>query len=61
MSTSQSPFVFDNKLSKSMTCYPGGGAFTAQTDDGYGCFYMFIGEDHSKCVHHGFITLWIKN
>jgi len=46
MSTSQSPFVFDSKLSKSMTCYPGGGAFTAQTDDGYGCFYMFIGEEH---------------
>lgn len=46
MSTSQSPFVFDHNLSKKMTMYPGGGAFTAQTDDGYGCFYMFIGEDH---------------
>jgi hypothetical protein len=46
LSTSQSPFVFDMNMSKKMEIYPGGGAFTAQTDDGYGVFYMFIGENH---------------
>lgn len=46
LSTSQSPFVFDQKLSRKMTVYPAGGAFAPQTSDGYGVYYLFLGEDH---------------
>jgi len=46
LSTSQSPFVFDQKLSKSMTCYPAGGSFAPQTTDGYGVYYLFLGENN---------------
>jgi len=50
LSTSQSPFVFDKSVSKKMTCYPAGGAFAPQTDDGYGVYYLFLGENFTT-VH----------
>jgi len=33
-----------------MTCYPAGGAFAPQTDDGYGVYYLFLGENFTT-VH----------
>jgi len=46
LSTSQSPFVFDQKLSKKMKVYPAGGIFSPQTTDGYGVYYIFLGENN---------------
>jgi len=50
LSTSQSPFVFDKLVSRKMKCYPAGGAFAPQTDDGYGVYYIFLGENFTT-VH----------
>nr|CAB3233585.1 carnitine O-palmitoyltransferase 1, liver isoform-like [Phallusia mammillata] len=45
LSTSQAPFIFDKKISKNMDVYPAGGAFSPLRDDGYGVFYLFLGEN----------------
>jgi len=48
LSTSQSPFYFDEKISRTLDLYPAGGAFAPQREDGYGVFYLFLGDNFSK-------------
>lgn len=52
LSTSQSPFMFDQKISRGMKVYPAGGAFAPQTMDGYSVYYLFLGENHMT-IHIG--------
>jgi len=47
LSTSQSPFFYDKQLSAQMDIYPAGGAFPALREDGYGVYYLFLGDDFS--------------
>ena len=48
LSTSQSPYMYDKALKSMMISYPSGGAYAPQTEDGYGVFYLFLGDDFSK-------------
>ncbi|XP_076819052.1 carnitine O-palmitoyltransferase 1, liver isoform-like [Clavelina lepadiformis] len=45
LSTSQSPFFYDAKLAKTMSIYPAGGGFAALREDGYGVYYLFLGDN----------------
>lgn len=48
LSTSQCPFFYDKKLCDEMTMYPSGGNFGPQREDGYGVYYLFLGENCCK-------------
>uniref|UniRef100_H2YI63 Choline/carnitine acyltransferase domain-containing protein n=1 Tax=Ciona savignyi TaxID=51511 RepID=H2YI63_CIOSA len=45
LSTSQSPYQFEKEQSDKLNLFPSGGGFAPQTDDGYGVYYLFLGED----------------
>jgi len=50
LSTSQSPYMYDKGLKSKTSSYPSGGAYAPQTNDGYGVFYLYLGDDFTT-VH----------
>nr|XP_002122295.1 carnitine O-palmitoyltransferase 1, liver isoform-like [Ciona intestinalis] len=45
LSTSQSPYLFDKHYADIIGLFPSGGGFAPQTEDGYGVYYLFLGEN----------------
>ena len=48
LSTSQSPWFYDKDLAKKLDFFPAGGGFAPMRDDGYGVYYLFLGDDFSE-------------
>ena len=40
--------MYDKGLISKLNSYPSGGAYAPQTNDGYGVFYLYLGDNFSK-------------